>query len=108
VNLAGSTAYRWNELPLGLEDPLGQRRGIARLQKRVAKKNNTVALSKTTVSDPLDAFGNYIRGKRSELSSAIKSKLNQASSPEFIRLSHDRPELKKSQKRREEFIKIPE
>jgi len=68
------------------------------------QKNNRVALNKTT--EPLDAFGNFMRRKRSEPNSAITNKLNHASSGEFIRLNHDRPELKKSQKRREEFIKI--
>jgi hypothetical protein len=79
------------------------RRGRKELQ---IKKNSMVALSNKPVSERLEALGNFIRRKRSKPNSAIRTKLNHASCVESIRLDHDRPELKKSQTKGEEFMKI--
>ncbi|MGD0500777.1 MAG: hypothetical protein ABSC23_20365 [Bryobacteraceae bacterium] len=69
------------------------------------EKKRIVAITSAAVSDPLDAFGNLIRKKRSNPNSATRNKLNHASSAGPIQSNDDRLELKKSQKSHEEFVK---
>jgi hypothetical protein len=68
------------------------------------EKKRIVAVTSTMVSALLEAFGNLSRRKRSIPNKATRSKVNHASSGEFIRPNHDKAELKKSGKRREEFM----
>jgi len=64
-----------------------------------------VTLTSTAVSERFEAFGNLIRKKNSNPNSATRSNINHASSAELIQPDHDRTELKKSQRIREEIMK---
>jgi hypothetical protein len=75
-------------------------------KKLQIEKKKMVAKSRTVVSAVLDAFGNLVRRKRSVPNSASKRILSQPSSAEFMRLHNVRPELKKSHKSREDFVKL--
>ena len=79
---------------------------VDELRKRLQiEKKIIVATTSTVVSRPLEAFGNLIRKKKSSPNSASSSRLNHASSAEFIRLDHDRRAPKKSRRNNEEFVK---
>jgi hypothetical protein len=69
------------------------------------EKKRIVATTSTAVSRTLEVFGNLIRKKRRSPNSAISSRLNHASSAEFIRLDDAKRRLKKSRKNNEEFMK---
>jgi hypothetical protein len=69
------------------------------------RKTRIVTLTSTAVSECFEAFGNLVRKKQSEPNSATMRKRSQASPAEFIQPDDRRPELKKSQRRYEEFMK---
>ena len=65
-----------------------------------SEKKRIVAIMSTAVSELFEAFGNLVRKNSRNPNSPTKSKLNHASSVEFIHPNHDKTKLKKSPRRR--------
>jgi hypothetical protein len=72
------------------------------------EKKITVALTRTAVSEALRAPGNRTRRKNNSPNCATRSKHNQTSSAELIRLQRRARDLKKSQISYKELIKTGE